>query len=178
MKIIFLDMDGVVNSRDTFERARDDRAFKLKCLEHREVPYLIDPTLRERINEILRDVPDCKVVWSSTWRLGLRGSKIFIEGFYNQCGFEEFSFLGFTPSTHRGGPRYMEILEWLNTNGSRYNIEKCAIIDDGGDAGVPLLAGLTSKKLEQKYKVKFFKTEFARGITEEIKNKIKVYFLN
>jgi hypothetical protein len=132
MNIIFLDMDGVINSRHTFIKAHDNEEFMSECLEKRKFPFLIDPELREKINEILKTVPDCKVVWSSTWRMGLRDSKVLIGGFYNSCGFEADSFLGFTPIRYKF--RCMEILEWLYLFGDQYNVEKCAIIDDDIDA--------------------------------------------
>ena len=73
-------MDGVINSAETFKRINESEEFKQKCLENRIVPEFIDPELRDKINEILSSVPDCKVVWTSTWRMGLRNSKVFIEG--------------------------------------------------------------------------------------------------
>ncbi len=180
MNIIFLDMDGVINSAETFKRISKDEEFKQKCLENRIVPEYIDPELRSKINEILSVVPDCKVVWSSSWRMGLRNSKVFIEGVYNTCGFNEGSFLSFTPILYKF--RFVEILEWLRLFGDNYNIEKCAIIDDDHDAGIPddlekeFGNGSPYIDVGKKYNCKFFQTNNKFGITDEIKNKILVYF--
>lgn len=176
MNIIFLDMDGVINSRSTFKKCHEDENFKNKCKENREVPYFIEPKLRDRINELLRDIPDCKIVWTSTWRLGLRGSKVFIEGFYNTCGFEDDSFIGFTP--YLNSHRYIEILEWLKAFGDNYNIEKCVIIDDNVNAEIPQNSEKHIKEFVDRFNIKFFLINSNTGITEKIKNEIKVYFLN
>lgn len=180
MNIIFLDMDGVVNSQESFKRIYESKEFKQKCLEGRIIPEYIDPILRTRINEILSTVPDCKVVWTSSWRMGLRNSKVFIEGVYNKCGFNEGSFLSFTPILYKF--RFVEILEWLRLFGDNYNIEKCVIIDDDHDAEIPddleKEFGKESPYIEvgKKYNCKFFQTDNKIGITDEIKNKILVYF--
>lgn len=181
MNIIFLDMDGVVNSQETFENIRGNKKFFNECLENRVVPEFIDPNLREKINEILIRVPDCKVVWSSTWRMGLRNSKVFIKGVYDTCGFVEDSFLSYTPIMHKF--RFVEILEWLRLFGKNYDIEKCVIIDDDSDAGIPedlekeFGKGSPYIDVAKKYNCKFFQTKNEIGITDEIKNKILVYFL-
>jgi hypothetical protein len=71
----------------------------------------------------------------------------------------------------------MEILEWLNLFGEKLNVEKCVIIDDDSDADIPKNAGIASKKIADKFNIKFFQTQNEFGITEEIKNNIKM-FLN
>lgn len=181
MNIIFLDMDGVVNSAETFKRSKTDEIFKKQCLETRQIPFLIDPELRNRINEILTTVNECKIVWTSTWRVGLRNSKTFINGFFNSCGFVEDSFLSYTPIMYKF--RFVEILEWLRIFGNNYNIEKCVIIDDIQEAEIPKNLekefGKNSPYIDiaKKYNCKFFKTDHKIGITDEIKNKILTYFM-
>lgn len=179
MKIIFLDMDGVINSRNVFVKATFDKSYKEKCLEERLYPFLIDTELRAKINEILNENPDCYVVWSSTWRRGLRDSKLFIEGFYNKCGFRENSFLGYTPILNE--KRYIEILKWLKLNSEKYKIEKCVIIDDDSDAKIDLkeLKKINDKdliKIAKKYNPVFFQTFINDGMTDKIKNEILNYF--
>lgn len=190
MNIIFLDMDGVINSGETLRKIHLDENFKLQCLacpsypeRTRSVPFYIDPSLREKINLILENVDNCKIVWSSTWRMGLRNSRSFIEGFYNLCGFTEGSFLSYTPIMHE--KRYIEILEWLRCFEKNYEIEKCVIIDDDEDAEIDKnkikdLFGEDSiyYKLTEKYNPKFFQTNNLIGITNKIKNNILNYFEN
>lgn len=181
MNIIFLDMDGVINSGKTFRMIKNCPKFKSICIENRCVPYYIDPSLRYKINEILVTVPECKVVWSSSWRLGLKDSKLFIEGFYNKCGFIKDSFLDYTPIV-QGFPRYLEILRWLYIKGEKYKINKCIIIDDDVDAEVNIKK--LKKELKKydlletalKYQPKFFQTNNLFGITDLIKTDILNYF--
>lgn len=179
MNIIFLDMDGVINSKETFRLISKSEVYKQKCLEDRIVPEYIDPKLREKINYILKTIPDCKVVWSSSWRLGLRDSKALIEGVYNKCGFVEDSFLSYTPIMYKF--RFVEILEWLRFFGERYNVEKCVIIDDDSDAEIPedlereFGKGSPYIEVGEKYNCKFFQTDNQIGITDEIKNEIILF---
>lgn len=180
MNIIFLDMDGVVNSAETFKMVKTDKEFLSSCIEERTYPYLIDPKLRNKINEIITKVDDCKIVWSSTWRIGLRNSKSFIEGFYNKCNFVKDSFLSYTPI--KGGKRYEEILEWLILFENNYHINKCVIIDDSiayfKFKELEKLYGKNSEyyRIAKKYNPKFFQTNWKKGITEEIKLEILNYF--
>lgn len=182
MNIIFLDMDGVVNSKKSFYDLRKLFSSREKLNEYlcedRGVPFYIDPSLRLRLNEILTKVPNCKVVWSTSWRLGLRDSKLFISGRYNTCGFNKGSFLDYTPIN--GNPRWMQILEWLNLKGNLYSIEKCIIIDDDPDAEIPDIIDKNLKIIFQpiieKYNPKFFQTNNEYGLSEDIKNDILNYF--
>lgn len=163
MNLIFLDMDGVVNSSATWKDYQENRE---RYLETRIFPELIDPILRSRINEVI-DLTKAKVVWSSSWRIGLRESKRFIEAEYNKCNFSKNSFLSFTPITHEH--RYIEILSWLMTFGNSLKIEKCLIIDDSEKAKIP--NDLSGKLLETylKYNFNFIQTNEATGFTEENK---------
>lgn len=180
MNIIFLDMDGVVNSVETFKMVKTDKEFLSSCIEERTYPYLIDPKLRNRVNEIITKVDDCKIVWSSTWRMGLRNSKSFIEGFYNKCNFVKDSFLSYTPI--KGGKRYEEILEWLILFENNYHINKCVILDDSVAyfkfKELEKLYGKNSEyyRIAKTYNPKFFQTNWKKGITEEIKLEILNYF--
>jgi HAD domain in Swiss Army Knife RNA repair proteins len=54
MKVIFLDVDGVLNSKKTPNPGK--------------FPYIVDPILLSRLLELLR-LTDAKIVLSSTWRL-------------------------------------------------------------------------------------------------------------
>jgi hypothetical protein len=182
MNIIFLDMDGVVNSRSSFNECK--KLFQTKeeynqyLCEGRGVPYYIDPHLRDNLNEILQTIPDCKVVWTSSWRIGLRNSKLFIEGLYNQCGFLQNSFLSYTPINHE--QRWVQILEWLNNFEKTYHIEKCIILDDSDDAKIPENINESLKikadKMINKYGLKFFQINNEFGLTNKIKNNILNYF--
>jgi hypothetical protein len=106
MKVLFLDIDGVLNCSKT----RNPRHF----------PYVVDQKLLARLRKLL-DRTGAKVVLSSTWRLdpvGLFAAK--------HAG---VPFIGVCPDKPRS-PRCKEILTWLadHPRATRY-----AVIDDQDD---------------------------------------------
>ena len=180
MNIIFLDMDGVINCDKTQEdwikryghTTQSINAFKKKyCLNQNPPYYFIVPELLERFNDLYSKIPDCKVVWSSSWRNSLkRNSKIFIEGLYYKCGLPKDSFLGYTPHI----PymlRYNEIDEWIKNHVDRIKIDKCAIIDDLYEASIS-----GNKFLD--IPIKFFQISAKFGLTENDAESILKYFLS
>lgn len=116
MKIIFLDIDGVVNRRDTKERAPS----KVIGVEQSLIVY---------IKEIV-DATGAKLVLSSTWRkdwaFNLMDGK---DWFYLRDEFakQDLHFLDYTPS-HKDSNRGREIKEWLES--TDYDITSYVIIDD------------------------------------------------
>jgi len=106
MKVLFLDIDGVLNCPST----RNPRHF----------PYVVDRRLLARLHKLL-DRTKAKVVLSSTWRLdpvGLFAAKHW-----------DVPFIGVCPDKPRS-PRRKEILSWLadHPGTTRY-----AVIDDEDD---------------------------------------------
>jgi Swiss Army Knife RNA repair-like protein len=106
MKVLFLDIDGVLNCSTT----RNPRHF----------PYVVDQRLLARLQKLL-DRTGAKVVLSSTWRLdpvGLFAAKHWGVPFIGTC-----------PDKPRS-PRRKEILSWLadHPKAARY-----AVIDDEDD---------------------------------------------
>jgi len=100
-KIIFLDLDGVVNAEDG---------------PYRTITFLnkyFDPALVNNLNMLFSEVPDLKFVLSSTWREDMESCKLALE----DAGFEYWERLCGTTST--GGDRHRgeRILEWLKDNG-------------------------------------------------------------
>lgn len=177
MNIIFLDMDGVINCNSFIEKWNKEKGlnslkeFKEKYCLSSTGPYFyfIVPELLERFNRLYNEIPNCKVVWSSSWRRTVKkNSKPFIEGLYYKCGFPENSFLSYTPHI----PyllRYNEIEEWIKIFKNTYNIEKCAIIDDLSEAN-PMVDSYLG------IPIKFFKTSFQKGLTQEIADEILNFF--
>lgn len=108
MKILFLDIDGVVNCRTTKER---------------HGPFIgIDPKLANIIRRIISET-NCKVVLSSTWRLN--------EDSRNEVRNKVCQFVDQTINS-RYGQRGDEIIEWLNRNGI-FTYNDYAILDDNND---------------------------------------------
>lgn len=131
MKVIFLDFDGVLNSyfyqRDMIPGTLADE---------------LDPAAIEVLNEVLTEVPDVKIVISSSWRkifgfkelvtiLSARGFQfpqsvigVTPDGWDS---WDSLSGLGEKPSRI---PRGVEIRAWLDINPE---VEHFVIIDDEGD---------------------------------------------
>jgi hypothetical protein len=67
MKVIFLDIDGVLNSQDWYVYRRD--AVEMDSINAQYPFYEFDPRAVERLNRIIRE-SECKIVVSSSWRSG------------------------------------------------------------------------------------------------------------
>lgn len=113
-KVLFLDIDGVVNSQVTAQR-------------HRGV-IGIDPYMAFLVGKIVLDT-DCEVVLSSTWRLG--------EESRNEVRRQVVEFIDVTPyldegegATWRHLERGHEIKAWLDAHP---DVEVYAILDDDSD---------------------------------------------
>lgn len=107
MKVLFLDIDGVLNSWG----GHDGKGGILGI--HR--------TNVELLNSVVRDT-GCEVVLSSTWRLvwGIRGTNVKLRN-AGAC----FDLFDDTPISLRRG---MEIQIWLS---SRSDVSHYAVVDDG-----------------------------------------------
>lgn len=134
MKVLFLDVDGVLNSRETFlrnheawqasgEPTKNPRTFGWP-MGH------LDETLIKRLNCICEKT-NCSIVLSSSWRIisQLRdfGSWLQMKGFeYPHRLIDRTANLDLTGEENRRG---MEIKDWLDRNTYR-NISKYVILDD------------------------------------------------
>jgi hypothetical protein len=123
-KVVFLDIDGVLNSRNT----KNPRGF----------PYVVDSSLVTKLKSILR-LTQAEVVLTSTWRYDPAG--LFSAEFYG------IPFIDVTPDLpHR--PRRNEILIWLKKYPA---VERFAVIDDEDDEldGLPLFQPSAATGLTQ-----------------------------
>ncbi len=106
MKVIFLDIDGVLNCTKT----KNPRKF----------PYVVDPKLLARLNRLI-DRTGAKVVLSSSWRLdpiGIMAAKHWGVPFIDTC-----------PDLPKR-PRSEEILRWI---AARPTASRFVVIDDEDD---------------------------------------------
>ena len=130
MKIIFLDIDGVLN-HEAFYKERFEKRYEDGAIEY---PYSeIDPKSVANLNSLIEDT-GAKVVISSTWRnSGLEYCKDVLE-FHGFKG----DIIDITPNL-RGSDclRGNEILKWVRTNhklvGDYYNFTEYVILDDDSD---------------------------------------------
>jgi hypothetical protein len=132
MKIIFLDIDGVLNCKAT----PNPRSF----------PYIVDKKLLLRFVRLL-DKSKAKVVLSSTWRYDPAG--VFAAKHWG------IPFIDVTPDMPRR-PRRDEILAWLKKHP---DVKRFAVVDDDDDEldALPLFqpsadTGLTLKIADGVYR--------------------------
>ena len=156
MKVIFLDVDGVLNSEDDLMVYREKNGVT-GCILYAEV--------EDRPLKLLKEIVDktsAKIVISSSWRLGcVRSGKesIFGGGLYNKLekklkeyGMEIYDI---TPSLNGDTQRGDEIREWLSKNPT----DNFIILDDDSDM------------CEYKEMDNFIHTTYEHGLTEELKEK-------
>jgi len=133
MKIIFLDIDGVLNS---FEKLTDPDATKhnkwnpemlMRCGINLEV----FPEFVKRLNKITK-ATDAKLVMSTSWRIGDLEWWADLVILLHNSGVKGF-ILGRTPNG-RYKRRGNEIRAWLKEHKDE-NIESFIILDDDGDMG-------------------------------------------
>ena len=106
MKVIFLDIDGVLNCKET----RNPRSF----------PYIVDPALLANLKELVRRT-GAEVVLSSTWRtdpVGVLAAKHFGIPFVDLC-----------PDMPEAS-RCEEMLKWLSAH---HEVTRYVVIDDQSD---------------------------------------------
>lgn len=139
MKVLFLDIDGVLNSRDFVRRRRaSDKNYRL-WLD-------VDEIAVKRLQRILKET-GAKVVLSSTWRL-YKDSRDMVR--QRVC-----RYIDCTADLQRGSkrgivPRGEEVQLWLDQHPE---VTHYAIIDDDSDF------------LPYQW---LFKTTFEKGLTEDI----------
>lgn len=151
-RLIFLDIDGVLNSQEWFEKRK-----KLKPDSSVREFYMndLDPEAVARFKMLVMDV-NAEVVLSSTWRLYEDRAKLVDEVVCDILSSTEEC-----TSRIRGA----EIQMWIHKNIKLDDREhlRYAIIDDDSDM-------LLWQKDD------FFQTSFLHGLTDEICDKIRKHF--
>ena len=142
MKIIFLDVDGVLNTPKLIKKFGFD---------------FIDDILVALVARIVRET-DAKIVLSSTWRIQEKDKNLVVQSLAQH----NLTLHDSTPVIERSGGwesggwvrRHEEIQSWLDQNP---NVQKFAIIDDFDDANI---------------EGSFFQTDENIGLTVQIVEKI------
>lgn len=121
MKIIFLDIDGVLNSRQ----------FIKFCFQNSiDADDRIDPQTVKLLNKTI-DNTGSKVVISSSWRIPFVNNNFqFLVNRLENLGIRSDTIIGFTPIRNDG--RGKEIQQWLDENKS-LDIKSIVILDDDND---------------------------------------------
>ena len=127
MKIVFLDVDNVLNSSAWFRKQPTPRRFS------------VDPNCCNRVMKIC-DESKAIVVVSSSWRLRMKPRQLV--NHLTAGGLRGDVIFGLTPrllphtllGAMEEAPRGMEISEWLKkAKEKRMNLEKFVILDDKDD---------------------------------------------
>jgi len=147
MKVLFLDIDGVLNNSNTFQKRSEGGII----IPPSEDP--LEPSCLKELDRIIDAVPETRIVISSSWRIIRKLDQL--KEIFQKANFRNYEkIIDVTPnmSMHRG----YEIQAWLDKN----PVELYAIVDDDNDM---LLH-------QQKY---FVKTWFRHGgLTKECADKI------
>ena len=144
MKVLFLDIDGVLNSENWF-------AYRIYCVKNNMVNILmnfvdtddrnikhkltmLDDRAIANLNRIIEET-ECKVVLSSSWRSSRKSVNDLTQYILKIKGFK-YEFYDVTPrlwfsdfSIRRGE----EIKFWLDKESEKHEIESFVILDDDSD---------------------------------------------
>ena len=140
MKIIFLDIDGVLNC----DKTRNPRKF----------PYVVDKKLLKRLNGLLERT-NAKVVLSSSWRcdpVGLLAVEYWGVPFVDVC-----------PDKPKS-PRGEEMLKWL---ADHPNVTRFVVVDDEDDGLDDLPLFQPSSKTGITPKIVRGVERYLKGVTDE-----------
>lgn len=124
MKVIFLDIDGVLNT-GRYRKVQVKRGIS----DYYNAQFNFDPICMRNLKEIV-DKTGAKIVLSSTWRIN-QEDEYFNEFKLNLKQYDLFdSFISITPvlNSIRGD----EIKEWLS---NKNNVDEFIILDDEDDMG-------------------------------------------
>lgn len=147
MKVIFLDVDGVLNSHHWFEKYYDKK--------NPEKTY-INFSCIQNLVKIVKQT-DAKIVLSASCRSEVKSNKNhFLRKIFKEYDLEIYDF---TPDT--GLERGIDIQEWLNHH---LDVTNIAIIDDDSDMK-PLMKYLVKTKWKEDSKYKPLASE---GLTRKI----------
>jgi len=157
MKIIFLDVDGVLNSEESIVRHYE--AFVKENGEgvpHEDFTAIFPEEYMNNLKEIV-EKSDAKIVVSSTWRLGYPDSRHWLKLISNlkEYGLDE-RVIGVTTNIH--DLRCNQIKKWLEDN-KELGIDNFLVLDDD------------SYDMGEFVGTKLAKTRWKTGLTEDVKNK-------
>ena len=161
MRVLFLDIDGVLNSKQSFIYTNREWCKKNKPFLKGDKIHKLEfcPIACSNLNYILESIPDLKIVISSGWRIGRelkhlkRILKTYGKIYYTDKVIDKTPFIS---SDNRGE----EIAEWLK---GHPEVKKFGILDDTPSNMGELLPFL-------------FKTDFNIGLTLPMAKDIIDYF--
>lgn len=160
-KLIFLDVDGVLNSQKYFSKIKGDMSVD-------QTRRFFDPEAVKNLNDIT-DKTGAKIVISSTWRKTRTLEEL--QELFKEVGITG-EVIGKTPQLYfkgpnggsRSVPRGVEIKEWLEQNGIKPHLFRSyVIIDDDSD-------------MLYNQRMNFFNTDWDFGLGPSMAYRIINYF--
>lgn len=161
-KIIFLDIDGVMNSEVDYllAEARGDLETA------KEEAHEISKRCMDLLNELISNT-GAEVVISSVWRYGETVESM--QAMFDSKGFSG-KIIGLTPRLGHGNLRGNEILQWIKDNesylGCYSDFESYVIFDDDSDMlywqreNFILIDGYTGLTYNKTYKAKYILNKY------------------
>ena len=144
MKVLFLDIDGVLNSQNWFgymqyciKNDMYNRVLNFVEINDEHIKRklsMIDDRAIVNLNRIVEDT-GCKVVLSSSWRSSRESDNALTEYILKLKGFK-YDLYGVTPRIwvkEFGTQRGEEIQVWMNKESEKNEIESFVILDDDSD---------------------------------------------
>lgn len=122
--LLFLDVDGVLNSAKEFKRQHE--------LGIRQGTDVVDPVALLELKRLVEQT-GCEIVLSSTWRLFSR-TRSFLRQHFRKVGIPQW--IDTTPNHNVSHGRAGEINHWLNENASGEDAI-AVVLDDDHDADLP-----------------------------------------
>lgn len=140
MKIIFLDIDGVLNSIETYEKVKQahKKGLTLNYGPRGTIYNLHDKQMVANLNRIIKKT-GAFIVLSSCWRYGLN-SQGELKALLNKILKIKGGILGKTPEFDMNKTRANEIQAWINFKLPYYEerlgkLESFIVLDDDGCFG-------------------------------------------
>lgn len=131
MKVIFLDIDGVLNSADYFDKVREKKDNPDNCMNHEKLNQQLNEEKVKLLKEIV-DQTGAKIVLSSTWRILFNEKNnekdphyLFLEDTLNKYGLKIMS-----QTPYLSCNRPAEIKAWLNNRVDKDDIVFVSLDDD------------------------------------------------
>lgn len=144
MKVLFLDIDGVLNSQNWFgymqyciKNDMYDRVLNFTEINDEHIKRklsMIDDRAIANLNRIVEET-GCKVVLSSSWRSSRESDNAFIEYIFKLKGFK-YELYDVTPriwAKEFGTQRGEEIKVWMDKESENNEIGSFVILDDDSD---------------------------------------------
>ena len=162
MKILFLDIDGVLNSEVSFNETHEKWFASGEStkgteynwpLGHLYPPYIL------LLNKIV-EATDCKIVISSSWRIICHVHNL--QEWLTIKGFKHSDHIIDSTGRNNDGRRGGEIQDWLDAN--QHIIKSYVVIDDDAE-------DIIGDKTTKKHPNNFVKTSFKTGLTQECVDK-------